>query len=169
MNDFFEALEYVKERMYKPANFSVTAVQEEIQNRTYGAGTFHLDSKTIRFRVAHKTPTKVGQFVAFWEKDTDDTNQPFAYEEAPDLLVITNFDDNDRWGQFIFPKEVLLEHNVLRSHSTKGKMALRVYSSWDNPTSPQAKKTQEWQLSYFIDMSDPNALSFVKVRELYVL
>ena len=66
-----------------------------------------------------------------------------------------------------FPKEVLFKRDILRSSSTKGKMAIRVYSSWDKPTSKQAMKTQKWQLPYFVDMSDPSKLPIDKIKKLY--
>lgn len=155
--------------IYKPNHLTVKAVQEEKQNAKYGAGTFQLSSKTVRFRVANVTPTKVGQFVAFWEKDEDNKNQPYSYDEAPDLLVITTFKNEHEFGQFIFPKEILLKQNILRSASTKGKMAIRVYPSWDSPSSKQAMKTQNWQLPYFVDMCNSNKLPSEKIIELYSL
>jgi len=167
MNDFYTALNYVNKKNYEQNNLMITSVQEEKQNSKYGAGTFQLSSKTVRFRIANTTPTKAGQFVAFWEKDINHQNQPYLYEEAPDLLVITTFKNNREFGQFIFPKEVLFKQNILRSSSTKGKMAIRVYPSWDIPTSKQAMKTQKWQLPYFVDMCDLSALPTDKIIELY--
>ncbi|MBM7585369.1 hypothetical protein JOC86_001911 [Bacillus pakistanensis] len=169
MNDFYTALSYVNKMIYEPNNVTVKLVQEEKQNSKYGAGTFRLSSKTVRFRVANITPTKVGQFVAFWEKDENNKNQPYSYGEAPDLLVITTFKNDSEFGQFIFPKEILFKQNILRSSSTKGKMAIRVYPSWDKPTSKQAMKTQKRQLPYFVDMSNPSELPIDKIIELYSL
>lgn len=167
MNDFYRALSYVNELIYKPTNLILKSVQEEKQNAKYGAGIFQLSSKTVRFRVANITPTKTGHFVAFWEKDEDTNNQPYSYAEAPDLLVITTFKSDSEFGQFVFPKEVLFTQNILKSNSTKGKMAIRVYPSWDIPTSKQAVKTQEWQLPYFVDLSTPDNVSKEKITELY--
>ncbi len=167
MNDFYRALSYVDELIYKPTNLILKSVQEEKQNAKYGAGTFQLSSKTVRFRVARITPTKTGQFVAFWEKDENTNNQPYSYAEAPDLLVITAFKSDREFGQFVFPKEVLLTQNILKSTSTTGKMAIRVYPSWDIPTSKQAIKTQEWQLPYFFDLSIPENAFKEKIAELY--
>lgn len=167
MNDFYRVLSYVNELFYKPTNLILKSVQEEKQNAKYGAGIFQLSSKTVRFRVANITPTKTGQFVAFWEKDENTNNQPYLYVEAPDLLVITTFKSDSEFGQFVFPKEVLFTQNILKSNSTKGKMAIRVYPSWDIPTSKQALKTQEWQLPYFIDLSTSDNASKEKIAELY--
>ncbi|MBM7601013.1 hypothetical protein JOC34_003434 [Virgibacillus halotolerans] len=169
MNDFYAALNYVNKMIYEPNDLTVKSVKEEKQNSKYGAGIFRLSSRTVRFRVANITPTKVGRFVAFWEKDENNKNQAFTYEEAPDLLVITTFKNDSEFGQFIFPKEILFKQNILSSTSTKGKMAIRVYSSWDKPTSKQAMKTQKWQLPYFVDMSDPSELPIDKIIELYSL
>lgn len=167
MKDFHAALAYVDERIYQPHDLLVKSIQEEKQNAAYGAGTFQLSSKTVRFRVANRTPTKIGQFVAFWEKDEQHKNQPYSYEEAPDLLVITTFKSDSGFGQFIFPKEVLFKQHILKSASTDGKMAIRVYPSWDIPLSKQATKTQAWQLPYFVDMSDPYIVPKEKLMGLY--
>src|SRR5699024_8866875 len=101
MNDFYTALNYVNKMIYEPNNLTLKSVQEEKQNAKYGAGMFQLSSKTVRFRVANITPKKIGQFVALWEKDKNNKNQPFTYEGAPDLLVITTFKNNNKFGQFI--------------------------------------------------------------------
>lgn len=169
MNDFYTALNDVNKMIYEPNGLTVKCVQEEKQNSKYGAGIFRLSSRTVRFRVANITPTKAGQFVSFWEKDKNNKNQPFTYEEAPDLLVITVFKNDSGFGQFIFPKEVLFKQEILKSSSTKGKMAIRIYPSWDKPTSKQALESSKWQLPYFVDMSDPSKLPIDKIIELYSL
>lgn len=167
MKDFYRALTHMNKMLYEPNNLMLKSVQEEKQNAKYGAGTFQISSKTVRFRVANRTSTKVGQFVTLWKKDENNKNQPYSYEEAFDLLVITTYKSDQEFGQFIFPKEVLFKQNILRSTSTKGKMAIRVYPSWDRPTSKQAMETQQWQLPYFIDMSSPNKIMKEKLLELY--
>lgn len=91
MNEFYEVLEFMNQTIYEPNQLIAESIQAENQNAEYGAGTFRLASKTVRFRVAKRTPKKIGQFVAFWEKDNNNKNRPFLSEEAPDLLVITTF------------------------------------------------------------------------------
>jgi hypothetical protein len=167
VNEFNEALIYVNKKYYEPNQFIIRAIQEEAQNSDYGAGTFQLNSKTVRFRVAKKTPTKIGQFVAFWEKDRNHKNQAYSYEKATDLLVINTFTSKNNFGQFVFPKEVLLKQNILKTATTKGKMAIRVYPIWEKPTSKQAIETQKWQLEYFVELSDPNHLPIQELLRLY--
>ena len=47
-------------------------------------------------------------------------NRAFSYKAAPDLLVITCIADN-KLGQFIFPKEILLKKKILRTQNQTGK------------------------------------------------
>lgn len=162
--NFLKALTYVNENVYKPNDLTIKNIQEAAQNSEYGAGIFRLNSKSIRFRVAKVTPNKKGQFVAIWEKDKDNKNQAFSNTNATDLLVINTFASNNRFGQFIFPKEILLKHNILKTVSSKGKMAIRVYPSWDILDSKQAIATQAWQLPYFIDLRNANSLH---IRSFY--
>src|SRR6478752_10602638 len=122
--EFYEALTYVNENFYKPNQFVIKAIREEAQNSDYGAGIFQLNSKSIRFRVAKTTPNKVGQFVSFWEKDAAHKNQAFSYGKATDLLVINTFTSTNRFGQFIFPKEVLLKQKSLKRLLQKVKWLL---------------------------------------------
>ena len=169
MNDFHTSLTLINRVLYAPNQLTLKSIQEEKQNAKYGAGIFQINTTTVRFRVAKITPTKVGQFVAFWEKDENNKNRPYSYKKAPDLLVITTFKDDQEFGQFIFPKDILLQQNIVMSNSTKGKMAMRVYPSWDSPTSKQAMQSQEWQLPYFIDMSKSNEIDIEKFNNLYLL
>ena len=166
MNDFMNAVSYVTNLIYHPNHFTIQDIQEERQNSEYGAGRFLLNTKSIRFRVAKITPKKIGQFVALWEKDENDKNQPFTYDNSPDFIVINTFTEN-HFGQFIFPKTVLAARSILRSEHSNGKMAFRVYPSWDTPASKQAVATQKWQLLYFIDLSDAAAAASKRVLKMY--
>ena len=78
-------------RIYKPNQLTVTSVQEESQNAKYGAGIFELGSKTVRFRVANITPTKIGQFVAIWEKNQDNVKQSYCYDMDRSYFELYNF------------------------------------------------------------------------------
>ncbi|KEI83209.1 MepB [Clostridium botulinum A2 117] len=166
MNKFNDTITELNNRIYNPNNLVIKNVHEEKQNSEYAGGIFQLNHRTIRFRMSKVTPNKVGQFVSFWEKDENMQNQAFFYESAPDLLVITCTTDN-KLGQFIFPKKILLEKKILRTYLEKGKMAMRVYPIWDTPSSNQAIKTQKWQLPYFIDLSDSEKFSIDKLTNLY--
>ncbi len=173
MHTFDTVLENINKRIYKPNQLIVASIEEEPQNLEYAACKFELLNqatiKTVRFRVAKKTPTKVGQFVTFWEKDSKGINQPFEYDESPELLVVTTFYDKIRFGQFVFPKRILLDKDILKSSTTKGKMGIRVYPNWDEPLSKTAKNTQSWQLDYFFEIDEEDDVSTREILRLYKL
>ena len=173
-------INFVNNNIYAPNGLILNEIIEESHNSKYSACTFKVDAKTIRFRVAKITPTKMGQFVTFWEKDNHGVNQAYQYDQAPDLLVTPVFKSNcSKYdnkmnnsevipvGQFVFPKDILLEKNILKSNTTKGKMGIRVYPSWDIPTSTTAIKTQQWQLEYFFKVTDIDILPIEKIKTLY--
>ncbi|OJD64288.1 MepB family protein [Bacillus sp. NH11B] len=166
MIDFSTIVGKLDEMIYQPNNLFITNQKEEKQNSEYAGGIFQLNNRSIRFRVSKITPNKIGQFVSFWEKGASMRNQAFSYDLAPDFLVITCIADN-KLGQFIFPKEILLKEKILKTQNQKGKMAMRVYPIWDKPASNQAKKSQLWQLQYFVDLSDAENVAIDKLLNLY--
>lgn len=57
-------------------------------------------------------------------------------------------------GYFQFPKSVLIKHHILTNNDIVGKMAFRVYPTWEYDLNKTALKTQSWQSHYFTDLSD---------------
>ena len=169
MNDFNKSLSYVCKKIYEPAGFVVQSMEEEKQNEKYGAGIFRLSATSIRFRVAKITPNKIGQFVAIWEKDDNNKNQPFSFDESPDFLVVTTFNNDEHFGQFIFPKTLLLEKGIVSGKHSKGKMGIRVYPDWDQPNNEQALNTKKWQEQYFVNFSEANDKTISRLKQLYGL
>lgn len=171
MHNFYEALKFINKTIYKPNHLFLSSIVEEKQNSEYAAGRFimfsHKKANDIRFRVAKVTPKKVGQFVTFWQKDNNDINQPFQYDESPSLLVVTTFDESHQFGQFVFPKDILVKKGIIKSAVSKGKMGIRVYPSWDTATSKTAIDTQKWQLEYFFVVNQLNSLPVEKILLLY--
>lgn len=162
MQHFQRALAYVNEHLYARHNWTVSDVSNEPQNADYGAGVFLVNTTSVRFRVARTTPKKIGQFVAFWQKNEQQQNEAFTANDAPQLLVI-HTTSGEQAGQFVFPKSVLVEKGILTTANKAGKMAMRVYPSWDVPTSKQAIATQKWQLPYFVSYEEADD----KLRALY--
>lgn len=141
-------------------------LKRENQNSDYEGFLLQINNHVYRTRLAKLTPKKKGYFVAVWEKDPTGTNQAYNYEESPEKLIVSIINGEKR-GQFIFPKDVLLTYGVLKNSKQKGKMALRVYPSWITDLNETAKKTQAWQVLYFIDLSDRYEIE--KLKEMYFL
>lgn len=91
-------------------------------------------------------------FVAFWCKNEINKNRPFNFDESKDKLIINILDESKK-GQFIFPKELLVKKGIISSEKHKGKMAIRVYPSWEQSLNKTAVSTQKWQIPYFLDFS----------------
>ncbi|MCT3046360.1 MepB family protein [Leuconostoc mesenteroides] len=142
-------IEGVVARMYQ---CDVTRVSEESQNNEYEGTTLFVGNKSLRTRLAKKTPTKQGYFVVLWEKDDRGQNKPFDAYNSPELLVVCVI-DNQQKGVFIFPKVLLVQQKILSSQQTKGKMAFRVYPDWVVELNKTAQRTQTWQKNYFVDLS----------------
>lgn len=152
--------------VYTPAGFTWSTPLIEKESAEYGACTFRLNDLSILFRVAKITPTKIGQFVTLWKRTGQSPIQPFDLSDPFDFCVISAKKD-DCLGQFIFPKSVLHDKGIVSKDGKGGKRAIRVYPAWDNPTSDQARKTQAWQLQYFLEIQENAPIDFSWVKQLY--
>ncbi|WP_246183458.1 MepB family protein [Paenibacillus methanolicus] len=154
------------ELVYNVCEFVCSEPCVEVQNAEYGAYLFYANTRLIRFRVAKVTPRKVGQFVTLWRRMEDGTTRPFDGSEEVDYFVISTRDGN-KLGQFVFPKEALVQNNIVSNNGSGGKRGIRVYPSWDMPTSRQAQKTQNWQLKYFFEIPINEPIKVERAVTLY--
>lgn len=143
-----------KKTAYDKCGFVITELSTE-EGKEYGACTFKLNGKVIKFRVAKVTPKKTGQFVAIWRRNDQGVTQPFEAIDEIDFMVISTRKGN-HFGQFIFPKAVLIHHGIITNNQKEGKRGMRVYPPWDKAENKQAEKTQSWQLKYFLNIEENN-------------
>lgn len=148
--DLLKAQEFV----YLPCGFKCSGINISDESVEYGAAAFQLNDLHLIFRVAKITPTKIGQFVTIWKRIGDGPTQPYDASNSVDFIVVS-VRNNNLFGQFIFPRSILLEKNIMSLNGKGGKRGIRVYPPWDKPTSKQAKKTQAWQLKYFLEILPP--------------
>ena len=114
-----QSLELIKRGVTTELAYNIEQMSEESQNVLYEGFRFRLKNKTFRSRLAKKTPTTKGYFVALWEKDNHAKNRPFDYESSPDFLIINVIDFKNQ-GQFIFPKALLAQKKILLSLNSIG-------------------------------------------------
>lgn len=150
-----------KELVYTPCNLNCTVPQPEIESADYNAFRFVLNEKQICYRAAKITPTKSGQFVTLWKRNVNGIIEPFDFSDPIDFVIISVQKD-EVLGQFVFPKSVLLEKAIFSTSVKEGKRAIRVYPPWDETTSKQAQKTQQWQLHYFYKINPETDLNTFK-------
>lgn len=158
----------VQKSVYKPNHFSLSEAQMEDESAEYSAAQFNINGFNARFRVAKITPTKIGQFVTIWKRKDNGPIQPFDQSDPIDLFIIATRYGN-HFGHFVFPKSVLINHDIVSIEGKGGKRGIRVYPPWDVTTSRQAQKTQQWQLVYFIEIPQDGKIDIERVKKLYLL
>ncbi|MFN5985137.1 MAG: MepB family protein [Fluviicola sp.] len=161
----YDSLRIAKDLLYDKCDFEFSQLQIQKESSEYEACSFKLNDKLIQYRKAKITPTKTGQFVTIWKRNSDGITEPFSYLDTLDFIVITVIKDTNR-GQFIFPKALLLKHSIIRNETKDGKRGIRVYAPWDKVTSKQAEKTKAWQTGYFVNFDEENTSTQDLVKKI---
>lgn len=164
--DFSATFTILREQVFEICKFKVSKLQKEDESSEYHAHTFKLNNKSVHYRHAKITPTKVGQFVTFWKRPPTKSIQPYDSSDDIDLLIVIVKEKNN-FGQFVFPKAVLIKQGVISVNGKGGKRALRVYPPWDKTESKQASKTQTWQLEFFAEIPKNKSINVQKSKLLY--
>lgn len=151
---------------YDPSGFTCSQPVPEAESAEYGACEFTLDGLSIRFRAAKTTPTKVGQFVTVWKRSASGPIQPFDAEDPVDLFVISTCEDA-QFGQFVFPRDVLRERDIVSTNGSGGKRAFRVYPPWVTTTNRQARSTQTWQVEHWLQLPEDEPIDIPRAHALY--
>lgn len=153
------------EWVYLPLGYQITDYQKESESLEYSAAGFVLNGLKVKHRLAKITPSKTGQFVTIWKRDEKGITTPFNALDDLDLIIISA-ESGDHFGQFIFPKAVLVQHKIITQNEVEGKRGIRVYPPWDFVTSKQAAKTQQWQTQYFLPISKQAAIDTALAKKL---
>ena len=155
-----------KTLVYIPLGFSISEPIAELESAEYCANDLKINDLRVKYRVAKITPTKIGQFVTLWKRLKNGPIQPFDDTDDIDFFIISTRYEN-QFGQFIFPKSVLIEKGIISTKTKEGKRAIRVYPPWDIAVNTQAKKTQSWQLKYFLDISENKTIDLERAKMLF--
>ncbi|WP_413998209.1 MepB family protein [Flavobacterium sp. W1B] len=157
-----------KELIYDPCGFICSEAVAETESKKYNAHTFTINNHLVCYRLAKITPTKTGQFVTLWKRIPKGPIAPFHIEDGIGFFIISCQKDNN-FGQFIFPKAVLHNKGILSDELKEGKRAMRVYPPWDKTLNTQAKKTQQWQLDYFVQISEDKPIDMTLVKKYFTI
>ncbi|MDO9184211.1 MAG: MepB family protein [Bacteriovorax sp.] len=156
-----------KELVYDKCAYECSLPIREAESAEYAAFDFEINGLSIKFRAARITPTKIGQFVTLWKRESGGPIRPFDDLDLIDLFIISVRKDNF-FGQFIFPKAILCHQGIVTTRNKEGKRAMRVYPSWDITVSKQAQKTQKWQLDYFLEIPEGEQIDLERAKRLYL-
>ena len=156
-------LQLLNEKIFKPSGLELSNVQAEAESKEYFAHTFQLGKYKVKFRTAKITPTKTGQFVTLWKRNTQGITAPHSISDDFEFYIIAAQKDNN-FGVFFFPKAVLQENRILADDFRDGKRGFRVYPTWDTTTTKQAQKTQLWQADYFVELMEGKTIDLHKIK-----
>jgi len=159
-------LDLIKKEIYEKCGLSISEYKSEDESQEYAACRFRLRGFKIVCRNSKVTPKKIGQFVTFWKRNIKGIIEPLDEDDQIDFYVI-NVKTENRFGQFVFPKSILIRKGIISTKEKEGKRGFRIYPIWDTPQNNQAKKTQKWQLNYFFEVN--KKIELKKVVKLYHL
>ena len=157
-------LKHIKIAIYDHCTLEISDFQYEKESQEYDACQFVLNGRKIKCRNAKTTPKEAGQFITFWKRNGKAPIEPFNKSDPIDFFIV-NVRIEKEFGQFVFPKSVLIQKGIISTESKDGKRAFQVYPSWDIVGSKQAERTQKWQLDYFYLINAETDLK--RVRQLY--
>ncbi|OHX64540.1 MepB family protein [Flammeovirga pacifica] len=157
-------IKLIEKEIYDKCSLSISDFTLETESVDYYACQFKLNEWHIISRNAKITPKKVGQFVTFWKRNKEKTIAPFDENDFLDFYTV-NVRTEYEFGQFVFPKSVLIEKGIISTEKKEGKRGFRVYPIWDTVTSKQAERTQKWQLNFFYQLN--NQTDIKRVMALY--
>ncbi len=160
-------LSVFQEHLYEKCGLELKNLKLHSESIEYGACSFELNDFKIEYRVSKITSTKTGQFVTIWKRNSDRITAPFDVEDDLDFIIITSKSE-DKIGQFIFPKSILVEKGIISTSEKEGKRGIRVYPPWDVAGNKQAEKTQSWQVKYFV-LIDENDSIYIDLLKQYFI
>jgi hypothetical protein len=155
-----------KKWVYHKLNLELKNAQPELESDDYKAFRCQLNDLFILYREAKITPTKTGQFVTLWKRKLGQSIEPFHVSDNIDFVIVSTRNE-EKFGQFIFPKSVLIEKGIISTEMKEGKRAFRVYPPWDLAENKQAQASQKWQLNYFLTISNDGKVDVERVEMLF--
>ena len=159
-------LQLAEKLVYNKCGFQLQHLVWNPESANYAACSFELNTYKIQFRVANITPTKIGQFVTIWKRNKEGITAPFDVADLLDFMIIS-VRDSENFGQFIFPKSVLIAKGIVSQNEKGGKRGIRVYAPWDKPENKQAIKTQDWQANYFVEIKENLLVDVELVKRIF--
>lgn len=168
-------------QQFLPLGFKITKdveVDTVAENSKYEALNFSLNDRRIVYRKGNVTPDRPGAFLSVWQRpvlEIDNGNKPIPlHSDELDYLFIQVEDESER-GLFIFPVEVLKEKGIVFSATKKGKTGFRVFPSWSQDRgevgtkvfSESGKKTQRWQLPFFIEIAEDGSIDAGELTKVF--
>jgi len=167
---------FISTRYKITKNIELCSIPESTK---YEALNFSINNQNIVYRKGKITEDRPGAFLAVWKRPcVSNTNKPIPLQanELDYLFVeVKEHSSNPKKGIFIFPVSILLKKGIISSETKKGKTGFRVFPPWSENRglvgmkvfSESGKKTQRWQLPYYVEINNKGLLDFSKLKEIF--
>lgn len=143
----------------------LTNITQDQECEEYSGFNIEINQLKLKFRKAKITPKKAGQFVTLWRRNSEKQTEPFNETDNFDFYIIAA-EQEEKFGFFIFPKNVLIVRQILTTNQKEGKRGFRVYPDWTKTENKQAEKTQTWQTNYFINLTNNEQKNIEKLKAI---
>ena len=178
--NYRDELEFLLIKELVPSGYQITqkvTLDPTPESAKYEGLNFHLNGRSIVYRKGKVTSDRPGAFLAVWQRPSEDLNNnkpiPLTSDDLDYLFIqveshsniVEGLEHRTKYGMFIFPVSLLVEKGILASVKSKGKTGFRVFPPWSEDRggvgtqlfSESGKKTQHWQIPFFVDI-DANGL-----------
>lgn len=176
-----------------PAGYRITKdieLDSSPESAKYQALVFGLNEKNIVYRKGKVTPDRPGAYLTVWQRPPSSTfnrNKPipltsndldYLFVEVKEHSNITSSEESmnsPKYGIFVFPISLLIKKGIVSSINGKGKTGFRVFPPWSQDRgvvgtkvfSESGKRTQRWQLPYFIDIDENGIIAPEKLHHVF--
>jgi hypothetical protein len=190
--NYRDELESFINREFVPAGYKINKnieLDSVPENSKYDALSFTLDEQRIVYRKGKVTPDRPGAFLTVWQRPalpTCNGNKPIPLrsneldylfvkvEDHSNIMGVGDAINSPKYGMFIFPVLLLLEKGIVSTENSKGKTGFRVFPPWSqdrgavatNVFSESGKKTQRWQLPYFLEFEKDGLIDSRELNKL---
>lgn len=182
-----EEVESLLIKVFVPTGYQITKKIEldpVPESSKYDGLNFALNGRSIIYRKGKVTSDRPGAFLAVWHRPlSSDSNKPIplAAKEFDYLFVhvenysnLSELEHRTKHGMFIFSVSLLIEKGIVSSVTSKGKTGFRVFPPWCQDRgvigtkvfSESGKKTQCWQLPFFLDIDENGLIDSCKLNKL---
>jgi hypothetical protein len=190
---YYNELTSILTRSFTPTGYTLTKAIELDpipESVKYNGLIFSLNEQKIIYRRGKITTNRPGAFLAIWRRPFPActvSNKPIPFKsneldylfvQVEEELTTANgkiLNSKPKSGFFIFPVSLLMKHGIVISEKAKGKTGFRVFPPWSQDRgdvgtkvfSASAKKTQRWQLPYFIEINDDGLIDSNQLNKIF--
>ncbi len=187
--NYRDELEFLLIKEFVPSGYQITqkvTLDPTPESAKYEGLNFHLNGRSIVYRKGKVTSDRPGAFLAVWQRPSEDSNNnkpiPLTSDDLDYLFIqveshsniVEGLEHSTKYGMFIFPVSLLVEKGILASVKSKGKTGFRVFPPWSEDRggvgtqlfSESGKKTQHWQIPFFVDIDENGLINPCELKKL---